>query len=174
MELLYSIHSINSKALINRWLLAFGAFIFIMVSFFIIWYAFILSAYLIVMILYVKNYEFIVYTDRLELVEKSIWSKFDCKEIFQFSDIKILRFDKAFFDVTAVLLNPDFQPTISSKKDTIEIVNKDGTWRSINRIGEKEIFKIFSVILIDAFNKWNDSLFTTIDKSKLGDVTDLI
>jgi hypothetical protein len=101
-----------------------------------------LGIYLIIMILFVRDKELVVYHDRIELNSISLISKFSSKEIFYYQDISQIKYDKAFTNIKDVILNNDvWNTSTTSKPDTVEIYKSDNTWRIINRIGTKTDFE---------------------------------
>lgn len=140
--MLYSVKNKKSNRLVIRVVLflsgvlvcLFAAFTNLLISIF--------GIYLLVMVLFIRDRELAVYKDRIELKNISPISIFSSKEIFYYRDITKINYDKSFTNIKDELFNvAAWNPSTNSKPDTIEILKSDGTWRVINRIGNKQEFE---------------------------------
>lgn len=139
---LYSLCANKNKRKIIRLIFLIIGSVLIIMGILKAWFLILAGLYFLVMTVFIKDIELHLYNNRIELLHISIIKKLNNTELFPFDSIKSIKFDKGFTNWKRILIEGDmgFINKTQSKKDTIEITMKDGSWRIINRIGAKNKF----------------------------------
>ena len=139
--MVYKLESNHRKTNALRISLLTISFALIVSAYFITWLLILLGAYFLIMPFLIKTKTIKVFSDRFELHGNSWLHFFNSKETFEYHNIESIKFDKNYTSLVAeIIYDSAFTPITSSKPDTIEIVMKDETFRTINRFGKKGAF----------------------------------
>lgn len=140
--ILYSLYANKNKRKVIRLIFLIIGISLVILGIIKAWFLIIAGLYFLIMTAFIKNTELHLFKDRIELRHISIITKLSDKELFSFDSIKNIKFDKGFTNWKGLLLegNMSYVNRTQSKKDTIEIIMKDGSWRIINRIDSKGNF----------------------------------